>query len=254
MKEKSSYGLCLALLGIWQCLCWSGVIPAFLLPSPLGVIEAMKQESSLLLHHSKYTLWEAFCGLTVSVVLALILACCMHWSPKFRASVYPLLILSQTIPSIAIAPLLVLWFGYGILPKVLLIVSVCFFPLTIALWKGFDSPDPDALSLMKTMGATPLQIFYHVTFPWALPQLFSGLRIAVSYSIIGAVIAEWLGGLDGLGVYMIRVKKSYRFDQMFAAIAVVSCLSLLLTTSVSLLESKVMPWKHHSTKKTKNQL
>lgn len=159
-----------------------------------------------------------------------------------RDSVYPLLILTQTIPTVAIAPLLVLWLGYGILPKVVLIVITCFFPMTIGLLSGFASADGDLINLMRAMGATKGQIFRYVKLPSSAEQFFSGLRISASYSVVGAVIAEWLGGFEGLGVYMMRVKKSYSFDKMFAVILLISIISLLLIKAVDLIKKRSMPW------------
>ena len=128
------------------------------------------------------------------------------------------MIITQTIPTIAIAPILVLWMGFGMAPKITLVVITTFFPITIGLLDGYKSVDPDAIRLMKAMGASRAQIFRHVKFPGALPQFFSGLKISASYAVVGAVVSEWLGGFNGLGVYMTRVKKAYSFDKMFAVI------------------------------------
>ena len=138
----------------------------------------------------------------------------------------PLMTISQTIPTIAIAPLLVLWFGYGLAPKVVLIVLTTFFPVTVSLVQGLRSVDPDMIDLMRTMGASRWQIFWYAKLPAAADQFFSGLKISATYAIVGAVIAEWLGGFSGLGVYMTRVRKSFSYDKMFASIIVVSALSL----------------------------
>ncbi|HHY51697.1 MAG TPA: ABC transporter permease, partial [Clostridiales bacterium] len=143
---------------------------------------------------------------------------------------------------VALAPLLVLWMGYGPAPKIVLVFLVCFFPVAVGLLDGFREADPDTMVLLRSMGANERQIFFHLKQPGALPRLFSGLRIAVSYSIVGAVIAEWLGGSSGLGVYMTRVRKSYAFDKMFAIIFFVSGLSILLMRLTALLEKKMTPW------------
>jgi ABC-type nitrate/sulfonate/bicarbonate transport system permease component len=142
--------------------------------------------------------------------------------------------------------------GYGMSPKVTLVVVVCFFPMTVGLLDGYRSIDHDMLNLMRAMGASKLQIFRFLKMPSSLSHFFAGLRISVSYSIVGAVISEWLGGYNGLGVYMTRVKKSYAFDKMFAVIFLVSILSLLLMRLVSLLEKLAMPYRserHSSTVK-----
>ncbi len=248
-QEKQSYWLCLVLVLLWQGVSALELVPKFMLPSPLEVGQALLRDYELILYHSKYTLTEAFLGLTIAIILGWGLAIAMDTCPPLRRSVYPLLILSQTIPTVAIAPLLVLWFGYGILPKVILIVLVCFFPITIGLLKGFHTLDKDLLSLMKSMGASKGQVFFHVKFPASLSHFFPALRIAVSYAIVGAVISEWLGGTAGLGVYMMRVKKSYHFDSMFAVIFLISALSLVLMKLVSTLEYISMPWTHKSKQK-----
>ena len=154
----------------------------------------------------------------------------------------PLLVVTQTIPTIAIAPLLVLWMGFGMAPKITLVVITTFFPIAVGLLDGYRSVDPDAVSLLRAMGAGRAQIFYHVKFPAALPFFFSGLRISASYAIVGAVIAEWLGGFEGLGVYMTRVKKAYAFDRMFAVIILIVIISLLLMAFVDLIRRISMPW------------
>ena len=136
-----------------------------------------------------------------------------------------------------------LWFGYDMLPKVLLIILITFFPITVNLIAGYRSADKDTINLMRSMGAGRLQIFRHVKMPCALDNFFSALKISVSYAVVGAVIAEWLGGFNGLGVYMTRVRKSYSFSKMFAVIILISALSLILILAVSLLQKKCMPWK-----------
>ncbi len=164
--------------------------------------------------------------------------------PLVKKGLYPILVLTQTIPPVAIAPLLILWFSYGIAPKVILVVLVAFFPMAVGLLEGFQSVDEDMIRLLKSMDASRWQIFWHVKFPAALGEFFSGLKIAVAYSIVGAVIAEWLGGFSGLGVYMIRVKKSLSYDKMFAVIFFVSAISLILMALVKYIQYKAMQWEH----------
>ncbi|MDF2614856.1 MAG: nitrate transporter permease [Clostridia bacterium] len=221
-----------------------GLIPKFMLPSPLDVVRALMKEFYVLLGHTLVSLKESFIGLTLSMVFAFIMAITMDRYKLVHRAVYPLFIISQTIPVIAIAPLLVLWMGYGIAPKIFLIFLVCFFPIVIALLEGFKAADRDTIRLMRSMGATQNQILVHIKFPCALGGLFAGLKVSVSYAIIGAVIAEWLGGDKGLGVYMTRVRKSYAFDKMFAVILLISILSLLLMKGVSYIERKVTPWNN----------
>jgi len=163
-------------------------------------------------------------------------------------AIYPILVSTQTIPTIAIAPLLVLWMGFGMAPKITLVVLTTFFPIAVGLLGGFAGADEDAINLMRAMGANRYQIFKYVKLPNAMPSFFSGLRVSASYSVVGAVISEWLGGFEGLGVYMTRVKKAYAFDKMFAVIVFISIISLLLMALVNLLEKTVMPWKRIKSK------
>ena len=163
--------------------------------------------------------------------------------PFLYKAVYPLLVISQTIPTIAIAPLLVLWMGFSMAPKITLVVITTFFPITVSLLDGYQSVDADAVSLMRSMGAKRIQIFRYIKLPGALTQFFSGLKVSASYAVVGAVISEWLGGFEGLGVYMTRVKKAYAFDKMFSVIIFISVISLLLMLLISVIKKLCMPWE-----------
>ncbi len=237
-------GLLASLVLLWQGLSSTGLVPRFMLPSPIDVGRAFVTNFSDLAQNAGITLAEAFIGLGIGILLGFGLAMLMDRYNSLYKAVFPLLVISQTIPTVAIAPLLVLWMGYGIAPKVTLIILVCFFPIAVGLLDGFRSADPDAINLMRAMGASKGQIFRHIKFPSSLPRFFSGLKIAVSYSIVGAVISEWLGGNEGLGVYMIRVKKSYSYDKMFAVILVIILISLAMIRLTNWLEQKVMPWQY----------
>lgn len=231
-----------ALIVIWQLVCMLGIVPGYMLPSPVQVARAFISDFPLLMEHAKITLIEAALGLFGGVALGFICAAVMDEFKPVRLGVYPLLILTQTVPPVAIAPLLVLWFSYGIAPKVVLVILVSFFPIAVGMLEGLQSVDPDQIRLMRSMNATKLQIFRHVKLPATLGEFFSGLRIAVSYSVVGAVIAEWVGGYGGLGVYMTRVKKSFSYDKMFAVIILVSVISLALMALIRMLQHKAMPW------------
>lgn len=237
------------LILIWQLLCMTGRIPSYMLPSPIEVVCAFVSELPLLFENSLITLQEAFFGLVSGVSVGFFVAVLMDNFGILYKAFYPLLIITQTIPSVAIAPLLVLWFGYEMTPKIILIMLSTFFPVAVGLLDGFRSADKDALGLLRSMGANRLQIFCHIKFPSALPQLFSGLRIAAAYSVVGAVISEWLGGFGGLGVYMTRVKKAFAFDKMFAVIFLISAISLALMALVEFAEKKCMPYRYLDKKK-----
>ena len=183
-------------------------------------------------------------GLLIGVVLAFILAIGMDHTDWIRRAVYPYLVVSQTIPTVAIAPILVLWLGYGMLPKIVLVVLTTLFPIVINVLEGFASVDEDAVNLLELMGANYREILWHVKLPASLSYFFSGLKISVSYAFVGSVIAEWLGGFEGLGVYMIRAKNAFSYNNMFAAIVVISAVSLLLLGIVSLIERWATPWQY----------
>lgn len=232
----------IVILLIWQILCVSGYVPAYMLPSPVNVFKAFVKDFSLLMDHSKTTIYEAFVGLGIGIVLAFFISAIMDRFKIVYKMVYPLLVITQTIPTVAIAPLLVLWMGYETKPKITLVVIVTFFPVAVGLLDGFKGSDKDSIRLLKTMGASNLQIFRHIKIPNALSHFFAGVRISVSYSVVGAVISEWLGGYSGLGVYMTRVKKSYAYDKMFAVIFLITIISLLLMKLVDIIQYAVMPW------------
>lgn len=233
----------LALLALWQFACSTGLVPSFMLPSPVRVVQALVGDWHLLAGHAATSLAEAGLGLAAGVALGFAAALAMDRFDLLFRAFYPIVVLTQTIPTVAIAPLLVLWFGYGMLPKVVLIVVATFFPITVGMLEGLRSVDPDEIDLMRAMGATRVQILRHVKLPAAMPQFFSGLKISAAYAIVGAVIAEWLGGFSGLGVYMTRVRKAYSFDKMFAVIFLISALSLVLMWVVDAVRRIAMPWE-----------
>ena len=230
------------LLFLWWAICALDVVPAYMLPSPGAVLLAFTGDFKNLMYHAGTSLQEAAYGLLIGIVLAFIIAAVMDRFSVLDKAFSPLLVITQTIPTIAIAPLLVLWMGFGMAPKITLVVITTFFPIAVGLLEGYRSVDQDAIRLMRAMGASRAQIFYHVKMPSALPFFFSGLRISASYAIVGAVISEWLGGFEGLGVYMTRVKKAYAFDRMFAVIILIVIISLLLMTLVDLIRRVSMPW------------
>lgn len=228
---------------VWLGVSEGGVVPEFMLPSPLQVWQALVTDFPALMANARVTLLEAAYGLAIGIAVALALATLMHRVRLLYWVLYPLLVITQTIPTIAIAPLLVLWMGFEMAPKVTLVALTTFFPIAVSLLEGYASTDKAAASLLRSMGASRWQIFRHLEFPSALSHFFSGLRVSVSYAVVGAVISEWLGGTEGLGVYMTRVKKAYAFDKMFAVIIVIVAVSLLLMGLVTLLRRAAMPWE-----------
>lgn len=219
-------------------------VPAYMLPSPIDVVKAFADNFSIMMKQAAVTLQETLYGLLIGIAIAFVIASLMDRFTIINKALYPVLVVTQTIPTIAIAPLLVLWMGFGMAPKITLVVITTFFPIAIGLLNGFQSVDEDAINLMRSMGARRLQIFRIIKLPNATASFFSGLRISAAYAVVGAVVSEWLGGFEGLGVYMTRVKKAYAFDKMFAVIVFISAISLVLMGIVILLEKISMPWVH----------
>lgn len=240
-------------IAFWQYLSGSELMPSFMMPSPSKVIKAFINDWPVLLEHAATTLREAFIGLGIGIVLSFIVSILMDACRPLYNALYPVIVVTQTIPSIAIAPLLTLWLGYGITPKIVLVVITTFFPIAVGLLDGFKAADPDALKLLKSMGAGPVKRFIHIKLPYSLGYFFSGLKISVAYSIVGAVISEWLGGSSGLGVFMTRVRKSFAYDRMFSVIIFISGISLLLMLAVIIIKWLVMPWERRSKSVTGNK-
>ena len=233
----------LIILLLWLVLSETGVVPAYMLPSPVDVLKAFAGDFTIILRHSAYTLTEAAAGLMMGVLLAFIMATLMDRFIVLDRACYPLMVITQTIPTIAIAPILVLWMGFVMAPKIALVVITTFFPIAVGLLDGYRSVDRDSINLMRSMGAGRVRIFTHLKFPAALPHFFSGLKISASYAVVGALVSEWLGGFNGLGVYMTRVKKAYAFDKMFAVILFIIIISLLLMLLVQCIRKASMPWE-----------
>ena len=215
-----------------------------MLPSPIDVVKAFADNFSIMMKQAAVTLQETLYGILIGIAIAFVIASLMDRFTIINKALYPVLVVTQTIPTIAIAPLLVLWMGFGMAPKITLVVITTFFPIAIGLLNGFQSVDEDAINLMRSMGARRLQIFRIIKLPNATASFFSGLRISAAYAVVGAVVSEWVGGFEGLGVYMTRVKKAYAFDKMFAVIVFISAISLVLMGIVVLLEKISMPWVH----------
>ncbi len=226
---------------IWFLISNSDLVPRFMLPSPHDVFNAFSEDFQILIGNAFVTLSEAVLGLLISIFLAFILSFFIDRFLYLKKLLYPIILISQTIPTIAIAPILVLWFGYNFISKIVLIVVCCFFPITVSLIQGFESIDSDMINLMRSMSASKNKIFYYVKLPMSINSFFSGLKISASYSIISATVSEWMGGTSGLGVYMTKVKKSYMFDKMFASIFLLSIISLLLVKAIDGIHYFFMP-------------
>lgn len=231
-------------------LLWEGIvrfnqIPKYILPAPTNIIKTLFNDIDLIWQHTKVTLYEAFLGFFLAIIFAFILAIIMDSFDTVKEMFYPLLVISQTIPTIAIAPILIIWFGFGTLPKILVVLMSCFFPIIINLIDGLDNIDPDYLRLFELMGASKLQTFRHLKGPIAAVHLLSGIKISASYMIVSAIVAEWLGGEKGIGVYMVRAKNSYSLDKVFASIIVIIIISLIIIYSIDFIADHLIRWKNH---------
>ncbi|WP_419959914.1 ABC transporter permease [Psychrobacillus sp. BM2] len=227
----------------WQMTVVIWNIPNYILPAPTNVVSALTSDLPTILDHTKITVIESFLGFILAILLAFLLSVLMDSFTIVKKSLYPLLIISQTVPTIAIAPIIMIWFGFGILPKVLIIVLVCFFPIAVSLIDGFQKVDQDFINLFKTMKANKMQVLFHLKLPSAMVNFFSGLKIAATYMIMTAVISEWMGGLKGIGVYMVRAKSAYELDKMFASIFVIVILSIIVIYLIDLCAKKVTHWE-----------
>lgn len=220
-----------------------GIIKGFILPAPSAVLQSLRDNFGEMIPHIWETFWVCAVGLLCSIIVAVAVAVLMDSIPWFKKTIYPLLIASQTIPIMVITPVIILLLGFGLAPRLLVVILVCFFPISISLYDGLQSVDSDMILLMKSMDATKNEIFRHVKFPAGMPAFFSGIRISATYCIMATVIAEWQGSNTGLGIYMIRVKRSYDYDKMFAAILLIVLLSLLFFLSAQIAEKKAIRWK-----------
>lgn len=232
----------LLLLVIWELAVRWKQVPAWILPGPLQVMKTLTVKHSALIFHASRTILEAVLGLVLSIFIAFLLACLLNNITWLKRALYPLLILSQTVPLITLAVLFTIWFGWGIFPKILVVILVCFFPIVINLMKGLDSVASDQVDLFRSMGASQLAIFKMIRLPAAMPDFFSGLRISATYCIMAAVIGEWMGSQQGLGYYMVLQQKNFAIDSVLAAVVVICALSLLLVLLVDLGEYLFIPW------------
>ncbi len=243
---KSNLPSALLIAGVlllWELVTGAADLPEFILPAPSTIALSLAANFYLLIGHAGVTLTAVLGGLALAILVAMLLAIAMdRWKP-LKQALYPLLVISQAIPIFALAPLMLIWFGVGLLPKVLIVALVCFFPLAVNLIEGFNQVDPEAINLMQTMQADRWMIMRSVQLPSALPYFFSGLKIAATYSVLGAIIGEWLGARAGLGIYMLRAMNSFRTSDVFASIIVVIILSLAFFKLVELSAWLVMPWK-----------
>ena len=232
-----------ALMAGWEVAVRAWHIPPFILPGPAAILKTAWLESGLLGRHTLVTLAEVGLGIALAVVVGVGLAVGMLSSRVLEKMLLPLVVASQTVPVFAVAPLLILWFGYGIGSKVVMAAVIVFFPITINTVRGLKSVDPDTLALFTILEAGPWQVFFKVRAPHGLPYLFTGLKIGVSVSIIGAIIGEWVGAKEGLGYLMVQANAQLNVELVFAAISYLSVIGTGLYLLTSALERLLIPWR-----------
>jgi putative hydroxymethylpyrimidine transport system permease protein len=226
----------------WELLADALSIEPFLIPAPSDIAEALWRDRDLLAEDGWVTLQEVVLGFALALAAGLAFATALHLSESLRRAFYPVLVASQTVPIIVIAPILVVWFGFGITPKLVIIALICFFPITVNTLDGLRSVDPDLIKLMRTLDARRTRIFLGAEMPSALPYAFSGAKVAVAVAVIGAVFGEWSGSNSGLGHLMLQASAQLETARLFAAVVVLSAFAVALFGLLSLLERRVAWW------------
>jgi ABC-type nitrate/sulfonate/bicarbonate transport system permease component len=235
--------LIVLMLAAWEAGVRGLGLPRYILPAPTLIAQTLWAKWPIFAAHTAVTLQEVAGGGALGAAVGVVLALAMFFFAPLEKALYPLLVASQNVPVFAIAPLLVLWFGYGYLPKVFMAAIIVFFPITVSALDGLKRTDPDWVRLFRTMGASPAQILWKLRVPAALPALFSGLKIGAIYSTIGAVIGEWVGAGAGLGYLMLSANAQLRVAEVFGAILCLTPIGLALLGGVVLVERRVLAWQ-----------
>ncbi len=240
--------LLVGLVALWELAASRGIladalgIESFLVPSPSEIWDSLVDDRSLLAENAWVTLREVVVGFGVALALGVTFAAILHLSPVLRRAFYPLVVGSQTIPIIVVAPIFVVWFGFGLGPKIAIIALICFFPITVNTLDGLGTVDPEQRKLMRTLGASRAQTFSRLELPTALPYLLSGAKIAVAVAVIGAVFGEWAGSDSGLGHLMLVDNAQLEIPRLFAAMAILSLMAICLFALLALIERRFAWW------------
>lgn len=236
----------LMLLTIWELAVRVFQIPLYVLPSPIQVVLTLFSELPVLGSHGLVTTLEAAAGILIALVLALVLGISMDRFPMLKTGLYPILVVTQTVPMIVLAPILIIYMGFGAAPKILTVVLMCFFPIAVSFSDGLSQVSEEAVHLVRSYGASRWGAYRLVKIPASIPPLLSGLKVAATYSISGAVVGEWIGSQKGLGYYLLRVKNSYMLDKVFACVLVIIFLSLCMNGVIRLFTYLALPYLHKS--------
>jgi len=248
-KNKTLVIVILSLILAWEGFVRLLGVPTFILPPPTAILAAFGKHWDLLLFvHLPVTLWEVFLGLFLSIVIGIAAAMMIYYSEIGAKVIYPMVIASQTIPIVALSPILIMWFGYSIWGKVAVTILISFFPIVVGAVDGLRATNQDWVHLMKTMGASGRQIFLKVQIPQALPAFFSGLKVAATASVIGATIGEWLGASEGLGFFSRRASNNLQADLLFATVLLLSLAGFILFLCIQWIERRSIPWFYQEKK------
>lgn len=234
--------LVLSLVLLWDLLIRLFKIPPYLIPTPWSVAQQLGKEWPMLAKESLPTLYATLAGFAASAIVGVPIAMWIAYSRVVESFVYPLLVFSQSIPKVAIAPLFVVWFGFGLIPKVIAAFMLGFFPVVVSTVQGFKSVEGDVIDLARSMGAGPLKVFLKFRLPHALPAIFSGLKVSVTLAVVGAVVGEFVGSNSGLGYVLQKATGTFDLPLMFAALVILSMIGVLLFLVLELVERWLMPW------------
>lgn len=230
------------LLILWEACVRLFAIPLYVLPAPTQVIAALISDAPPLASHALVSLSEALAGMGIALALSLVLGIAMDAFPAVGRAIYPILVVTQTVPMIVLAPIFIIYMGFGLAPKILTVTLMCFFPIVVSFADGMAQVSPAYQNLLRSYGAGRLQIYTLAKVPAALSSLLSGLKVAATYSISGAVVGEWIASQRGLGYYLLRVKNNYMLDKVFACVLVIILLSLLMNGLIRLIQRLCAPY------------
>ena len=233
-----------AILGGWEAYVRIADVESWLLPAPSGIAATFGDDLGLLSRHTWVTLEEVVIGFGVALTGGVLLAASISLSRTVERAIYPFVIAAPTIPWLVVAPILLIWFGHGLGPKIIVVSLIAFFPIVVTTADGLKSVDPDSVSLIRTLGASRWQVFLKVQAPSSLPFLFSGAKVAIAVSVIGAIVSEWVGSSEGLGYLMIRSKAQFLTERVFAAIVISSAMGVGLFILTAQVERLAIPWWH----------
>ncbi|MEU2432659.1 ABC transporter permease [Streptomyces sp. NPDC007861] len=236
------FALLLACFAAWWAVAAAGLVEPYLVPSPGATLDVLLEKTDYVWHHTWVTTYETLIGFVIAAAVGVFAAVVMVYSTTVEKTLYPILLFAQVVPKIAIAPLFVVWLGFGIAPKILIAVLIAFFPVVISMVTGLKAVDPEMLQLSATMGAGPWQTFAKIRFPASLPHLFAGLKVAVTLAVTGAVVGEFVGANEGLGYVILQANGNLDTPMLFAGLLVMSLIGVVLFVLVEVTEKLLLPW------------